>query len=333
MLRRVCGRTVREPIDETGAPGTGGPCVGDSVTTERRAIVGLAALAGVAVIAMLDYTIEANFAAADLYLIPVALTAWFLGRDWVTWVVLGAAMVAFAGIPYATGAAEVSEYLPAVFVHMLHLIIAVVILSFLHGTLARERRLARTDSLTGVSNARHFYDQSRVELDRARRQGNPLSLAYLDVDDFKKVNDRFGHREGDRLLRKTAEMIGSALRSTDVIGRLGGDEFAVLLEGADEETALTVVERIQASLRSLERDHDWRATASVGLVTFREHPERIDEIVGAADELMYEAKMRGKDAVVTGTLNGELVVMERETAAPRRTRPVTGTRPVAGTGI
>jgi diguanylate cyclase (GGDEF)-like protein len=304
-----------------------------SVNGRRRALVGAAAIAGIATIALLDFSIEANFAAADLYLIPVALTAWFLGRDWVTWVVLGVAMVAFAGIPYAAGTAELSEYLPAVVVHMLHLTIAVVILSFLHDTLARERALARTDSLTGVSNARHFYDQSRVELDRARRQATPLSLAYLDVDDFKTVNDRFGHREGDRLLRTTAETIGSALRSTDVIGRLGGDEFAVLLEGADEQTARTVVERIQASLRSLERDHGWRATASVGLVTFRDHPERIDGIIGAADELMYAAKMRGKDTVVAGTLNGELVVMERETPQPGRARSMARARPAAGTGI
>ncbi len=287
----------------------------ESVTTRKRVIVSVAALAGIAAIATFDYSIEVDFAAADLYLIPVALTAWFLGRDWITWAVLAAAMVAFAGVPYAAGAQDVADYLPAILVHTIHLTLAVLVLSTLHGTLARERRLARTDSLTGAANARYFYDQSKIELDRARRQGAPLSLAYLDVDDFKSVNDRFGHREGDELLRATADTIGSALRSTDVIGRLGGDEFAVLFEDADEATALSVAERILASLRTLERDHGWRATASVGLVTFREYPDRIDDIVGAADELMYEAKARGKDTIVAGTLNGGLVVMERSAPA------------------
>lgn len=95
--------------------------------------------------------------------------------------------------------------------------------------------MAREDFLTGVLNSRAFYEMAQVEMARAARQDSPLSLAYIDLDDFKEVNDTLGHSTGDRVLQAVAATIMEDIRLTDAVARLGGDEFAILLSGSDRK--------------------------------------------------------------------------------------------------
>jgi diguanylate cyclase (GGDEF)-like protein len=113
-------------------------------------------------------------------------------------------------------------------------LVVVVVLSSLRGAWEREKIHARTDSLTGVSNARAFFEVAAVELARARRYQRPFTIAYLDLDNFKQVNDRFGHEVGDDLLQIVARTLREGSRASDFVARMGGDEFVVLLETLGE---------------------------------------------------------------------------------------------------
>jgi diguanylate cyclase (GGDEF)-like protein len=143
------------------------------------------------------------------------------------------------------------------------------------------------------------------ELGRAERSGKPLSVAYIDVDDFKTVNDRLGHQAGDALLVSVALTLQESVRTFDCIARLGGDEFIVLMPEIDQEGARVVVERIRRMLDEIFREGHWSSTLSVGLVTFVSVPASIDEIIKAADDLMYSAKKGGKNLVAERIVRGK----------------------------
>jgi diguanylate cyclase (GGDEF)-like protein/putative nucleotidyltransferase with HDIG domain len=155
----------------------------------------------------------------------------------------------------------------------------------------RAMRLALTDPLTGLGNHRHFHERLERELAQAHERGLPLTLCLVDVDDFKRVNDRFGHPAGDRVLSQLA----ARLRQTGEAFRLGGDEFALLLPGYDEAASLTtacaVVERI--GLLTLEQVGP--VTISAGVATSPQHASDRDELIRLADSALYWAKEYGKN--------------------------------------
>ncbi|QTN25348.1 GGDEF domain-containing protein [Rhizobacter sp. AJA081-3] len=159
-------------------------------------------------------------------------------------------------------------------------------------------RLAWFDDLTGLSNRRRLCELAQRELDMAQRTGEPLVAALLDLDDFKRVNDRHGHAAGDRLLRATAQRIQAALRSTDLAARWGGEEFAVVLPRTRREDGVKVVERILGELRGLqlgESEDPFGCTASIGVAMSAGGSERFERLIDRADQAMYRAKLAGKD--------------------------------------
>src|SRR5205085_1549573 len=168
---------------------------------------------------------------------------------------------------------------------------------------ARERQLARSDALTGAPNARAFYEVAEAEITRARRYAHPFSVAYLDLDDFKLVNDRLGHLAGDAVLRSVARALSGVMRASDVVARLGGDEFVVLLPEASAAPARLATEKLRGALADVVPAHGWRMTASIGVATFLVPPESVDELLGAVDGLMYRAKQGGKNGVAHETRN------------------------------
>jgi diguanylate cyclase (GGDEF)-like protein len=172
-----------------------------------------------------------------------------------------------------------------------------VLLSAFKERLRLEHELARTDPLTMVSNRRAFVEQAGVELERARRTGQPLTVAYLDCDDFKVINDLFGHSTGDALLAKVAATLRGATRAVDAVARLGGDEFGLLLVDADGATADALIQRLRAALSTAMNEAGWIVSFSIGAVTFVAPPRSIDDMLNYADQLMYEAKRSGKDGV------------------------------------
>jgi diguanylate cyclase (GGDEF)-like protein len=136
-----------------------------------------------------------------------------------------------------------------------------------------------------------------VELERSRRTARPLTVAYLDIDDFKRVNDAQGHARGDALLVTLASTLRGTTRSLDVVARLGGDEFGLLLVDTDGPTADLLLQRLRATLALAVAQYGWDVTFSLGAVTFLDPARSVDEMMGRADQLMYDAKRAGKNAV------------------------------------
>ena len=157
----------------------------------------------------------------------------------------------------------------------------------------RAMRLALTDPLTGLGNHRHFHERLQRELLNAEEQARPLTLCLVDIDDFKRINDRFGHPSGDRVLSQ----IAARLRQGGEAFRLGGDEFALLLADHDEATALTAAESIVERISTVDLDHIGQVTVSAGLATFPVQGHGRDELIRLADSALYWAKEHGKNRV------------------------------------
>jgi diguanylate cyclase (GGDEF)-like protein/putative nucleotidyltransferase with HDIG domain len=157
----------------------------------------------------------------------------------------------------------------------------------------RAMRLALTDPLTGLGNHRHFHERLERELRNAHEKRLPLTLCLVDVDDFKRINDRFGHPAGDRVLSQLA----SRLRQSGEAFRLGGDEFALLLPGYDESAALTAATSVVERISTLELDQLGPVTVSAGVATSPVHAADRDELIRLADSALYWAKEYGKNRV------------------------------------
>jgi diguanylate cyclase (GGDEF)-like protein len=162
--------------------------------------------------------------------------------------------------------------------------------------------MAVTDGLTGLFNHREFYQALRRELERARRYRHTLSLLMIDVDDFKRFNDRFGHPAGDIALREIADLLRKCARTTDIIARYGGEELAVILPESTPGGALMVAERIKSEVGA----HNFiqgsiehvQLTVSIGIYSSTNGEDSEDQIVSLADEASYVAKKSGKNRVV-----------------------------------
>ncbi len=167
-----------------------------------------------------------------------------------------------------------------------------IIFSRLKRWLTSERSQARTDPLTGLTNRRGFREIAEVLLAQTRRSAKPVSVLYLDVNDFKAINDRWGHAAGDEVLRAVGRTLRSQTRRGDLAVRLGGDEFVLLMFGADRHAAARVQSRLVEALAHRTRRLGWPTRCSMGLVTFQPPEISLDEMITTADRLMYESKRR-----------------------------------------
>lgn len=164
-------------------------------------------------------------------------------------------------------------------------------------------RLATTDVLTQSSNRRHFFDCAHREFELARQQGGPLAFLLLDIDDFKLINDTYGHPEGDKVLQQIAETGRGTLRRGDLFGRIGGEEFAAVFPGCAPDMALQVAERLQREIQRLSFDHEQKSfgiTVSQGLTNLTAEDANIESLFARADAAMYEAKRQGKNRIISG---------------------------------
>ncbi|MDB4906194.1 MAG: hypothetical protein JWO05_978 [Gemmatimonadetes bacterium] len=163
------------------------------------------------------------------------------------------------------------------------------------------RRLSITDELMQIANRRHFMEMGSSEMARVRRYGGIFSLAVLDLDGFKALNDQFGHAAGDAMLREVGDALRGATRTPDLIARLGGEEFVVLLPFTDTDGALESGERLRRKVAGIamlwEGGQTIRITASVGVATWDPSVERLEELLRQADHAMYAAKRGGRNRV------------------------------------
>jgi diguanylate cyclase (GGDEF)-like protein len=176
-------------------------------------------------------------------------------------------------------------------------IITTYLISELHKTQKKVETLARTDYVTGAVNTRYFHEVLEVELSRSNRYKRAFTLVYLDLDNFKQVNDQFGHDEGDRLIRFIADELKSQLRNTDIVARLGGDEFAILLPETRQQEAEVVMSKVQGHLADQLRQKYPFVTFSAGAVTYAAAPNSTEETIKIADELMYSVKNGAKNDI------------------------------------
>lgn len=162
-------------------------------------------------------------------------------------------------------------------------------------------RLTRQDGLTGLYNRNTFVELTRQELRRAQRQSSATAILLLDLDHFKHVNDTWGHPAGDAVLRQTAQLATSTVRSTDLVGRLGGEEFIILLPNTSHDAARRIAEKLRARLEAAPtrwQDTEIRTTASFGVACTTAHELRdFDALYHSADEALYRAKERGRNRV------------------------------------
>jgi diguanylate cyclase (GGDEF)-like protein len=248
----------------------------------------------VLLIALLDYETGPHYSFGIFYLIPVAACAWWGGLSPGILLALAAAlgwhMVELMENPLIPLTAQVWNGVARFGM----LVLTSSLISRLHGGMRRERLLARTDPLTGAANARTFYEAAAAEAERARRSDRPLTVAYLDLDNFKQLNDGLGHAAGDAALLHVVERIRQDLRGSDLLARLGGDEFGLLLPGVEPEGAAALLARLQGILAEEMERKGLPVTLSIGAITFHNPHADVDRMVHQVDALMYEAKRKGK---------------------------------------
>jgi len=251
-----------------------------------------------ALIGGLDYITGYEFSFSVFYLLPIALTAWGLGLSAGLLMSLISACVwiianMLAGVSYSQ---QLTLYWNALTRAGFFIIVTLLIVE-LHRQLTTERSNARIDYLTGAINRRAFYDISLREIQRATRYKHPFTLVYIDIDNFKFINDHFGHQVGDELLKTITEILQQNTRNCDFVSRLGGDEFAVLLPETDRIGAKTFMSRMHNECTQEMNKRKWPITFSIGVITFLNAPKDIDQMINLGDHLMYQVKQTSKNAI------------------------------------
>ncbi len=282
---------------------------GDAAAVLRRLPKATLLVAGwtcLALVGLVDYVTPSDLSFLIFYLLPVALVTFFVGRyEGVLIAVAGVALWFMINVQdLHPGHGRIVPYWNLLEKLGFFSLMA-WLLAALKDLLEHEKALARVDVLTGLPNRRRFQEEAETEIRRSRRYGRPVTLVYIDLDNFKEVNDRQGHAEGDRLLRTLAGTIGSCVREVDIPARLGGDEFAVLMAETGPEAARAAATKLQRTLVEAMERGGWPVTTTIGAVTYLRPPPSADEMIGAADRMMYAGKQRGKNTVAFRTLDPE----------------------------
>ena len=250
-------------------------------------------------VAVADFYTGSEIRLTPFYFIPIAISATNLGRRESLLTAL-ASTVLWTLSNYAAGLRYSSDWIlvwnatiqGAVFLFVAQLV------ANLHTSKARERELARVDSLTGLLNARAFYEQAPRLLEYCQRAGQPVVMAYIDLDNFKSANDSLGHQHGDELLRIVAGVMKTELRSSDLLARMGGDEFVAMLPNSRAVTAREALERMRDAIASRMIAEKSGVTVSIGAVSYSNGSASLNGMLNAADELLYAVKQAGKNRVI-----------------------------------
>lgn len=260
--------------------------------------VSAAAILLAAAIGFVDYRVGDQIDLSLFYVPVIAVICWVINfRAAVMFAMLCSLMWLVdnwvnADIPLP----ELAEYWESAARFLLFVAFAAV-LTHLQSALQREAVLARSDPLTGLANITSFVEQAERATAESRRRGSPLTVIFMDCDNFKAVNDNFGHPQGDALLKQVAESIRGSVRRGDVAARMGGDEFAVLCPGMDETLAQQIAERVKRDLDVRMRAGNWPVTFSIGVATFPIPPVSVADLIRESDNLMYAVKHATRDGL------------------------------------
>jgi diguanylate cyclase (GGDEF)-like protein len=262
-----------------------------------------------AMLGWIDY-LTGDYSMIVFYLIPVSLVAWFVTWHSGLFFCLLALMTRFIADEVSSSFSLNNAKLHYwnLFIEFVFLLIMSLLFSALRKNLDSEKTRASTDSLTGALNRRAFFDIAEYELNRSQRYKHATTIAYIDLDNFKGINDRLGHTIGDNLLVTVTKTITSNIRSSDILSRFGGDEFVILLPETKTEAAAAFLGKIQNQLNQAMAAKNWPVSFSIGAITYLNAPPGVEEVIKKADMLMYEVKRSGKNGLLhieaTETANG-----------------------------
>lgn len=244
--------------------------------------------------------ITGDYSLIVFYLIPVSFMAWFVTRtSGILFCILAFVTRIIADSTADTFSLRNTElHYWNLSIEFLFLLIMSLLFSALRSNLDSEKDRASTDPLTGILNRRSFFELTEYEINWWRRYSQPFTLAYIDLDNFKDINDRLGHHIGDEVLITVVRTITSCIRSTDILSRFGGDEFVLLLPETGHEAALTFLTKIHERIQQAMTSNNWPVTFSIGAVTYLKTPATMDEVICRADMLMYEVKRTGKNRLL-----------------------------------
>jgi diguanylate cyclase (GGDEF)-like protein len=251
------------------------------------------------IVGVVDFMIGHEISSALFYVLPIAIASWYGGRKpGILVSVLAAATWLITDI----GAGQQYSH-PAIlpwntFMRLAIFLLIALLLAAFRGLLHAEALAAKTDHLTGALNRLGFQERFAEEYARSARFSRAFSLAYLDIDNFKHVNDTLGHAAGDQALMAVAHTLKANLRMTDVVARLGGDEFAVLFPETGGAAVREAFAHVHQRLLQAMQERDWPLSFSVGVVAFESVPENLDQALAATDELMYSIKRSTKNNVI-----------------------------------
>jgi len=277
----------------------------DVIRGQGQAAILAIGLASILVVGILDYLTGSQIPLTIVYLLPIFFVAWQAGEG-------AGLLLALSGTATWSAASHYTgALLPSLLAMLWQLLsmaaiaVAVAVLAArLHKARSRTQALSLVDFLTGALNSRAFYNILENEHRKSSRYERPLTLVYIGLDHFKRINDRFGHTTGDTVLLKVARTMMKGLRATDRVARLGGDEFIVLLPETDREAARNVVPKICDRLAAEMEDNGWPITLSVSVITFLRVPPSAREMITMAEKLMRVVKKGGRNAVRYASYKG-----------------------------
>jgi diguanylate cyclase (GGDEF)-like protein len=252
----------------------------------------------IVVIGTLDYATGTELSVLIFYVIPVFLGTWFIGTG------TGVALSVFCSLTWALADKIFSRTFTSSFIpywnfvmYLGFLLVTMHFLRILKTSLEQERQVARTDFLTRAVNRRQFFELAESEINRARRYNHPFTAVYIDIDNFKVINDTFGHDVGDELLLHVVATIKDQIRTSDIIARLGGDEFMIFFPETGADMAMAAIDKVRRVLLLAMAKNNWPVTFSFGMVTFATPPWSVDHMIKVTDDLMYEGKKSGKNMI------------------------------------
>ena len=256
-------------------------------------------LAGVGLVGTIDHLTGYELSFSIFYLVPIALVTWYSQR-WAGFSICGVSSIVWLFVDFTSGHTYSYGMIPFwnATVRLLFFLTTAYLLGELKTHLRHEEMLARTDGLTEVLNAHTFKDVTSRLLQLAARHQHPTVLGYIDLDNFKAVNDGSGHSEGDRVLQTVASTLSRRVRSTDVVGRLGGDEFAVFMPETGYAGAQKAFDGIREELIKVAAARGWPIGFSIGVAVFPSALFTIEEAIKIADRLMYRVKEASKNNVI-----------------------------------
>lgn len=251
------------------------------------------------IISLVDHLLSYEISFSVFYLLPIALTTWSgIKYSGAIFSVIAAVfwLIADKHTGHIYSSASIIYW--NALVRLIFFFIVNRLLLFIRNLLKEEEIMADIDSLTGVFNSRAFYERLEIELERAKRYKRPFSLAYMDLDNFKTLNDTHGHTAGDEFLQNFSFLLKKNIRQIDFVGRLGGDEFIVFFPETNYQGANSVLNKIKNILLEKMDNKGVQITTSIGAITYKTVLTNSKEMIADVDKLMYSVKKNGKNGIV-----------------------------------